>query len=169
VLYVGSLSQRKGLAYLLDAVETMGRSVELTLIGKRVAACKPLDAALQTHRWIDRLPHHGILDAMRSHDVLVFPSLFEGFGLVLTEALSQGMPILSTSHTCAPDIIEDGREGFIVPIRDADAIAEKLTLIHEDRSRLQGMKEAALQRARSMGWQIYQDGLVRTVQGVLKL
>lgn len=167
VLYVGSLSQRKGVAYLLDAVETMGRSVKLTMIGKRVGVCKALDVALQKHRWIDSLPHSGILDTMRSHDILVFPSLFEGFGLVLTEALSQGMPILSTPHTCAPDIIEDGREGFIVPIRDAAAIAEKLTCLHEDRARLQGMREAALQRARSMGWKLYQDGLVQAVKGIL--
>jgi glycosyltransferase involved in cell wall biosynthesis len=168
VLYVGGLSQRKGVAYLLDAVEALGSAVELTLIGKRVGTCKPLDAALQKHNWIDSLPHSGILEAMRAHDVLVFPSLFEGFGLVLTEALSQGMPIISTHHTCAPDIIEEGREGFIVPIRDAGAISEKLTVLNEDRDKLQAMKEAALSRASSMSWQQYQAGLVRAVQDILQ-
>lgn len=168
VLYVGSLSQRKGLADLLEATEALGRSVALTLIGKRVGTCQPLDAALQKYHWIESLPHSGILEAMRSHDVLVFPSLFEGFGLVLTEALSQGMPVISTPHTCAPDIIEDGREGFIVPIRDAEAIAGKLNLLHEDRVRLQGMKEAALLRARTMSWERYQENLVRTVGEILK-
>jgi len=169
VLYVGGLSQRKGVAYLLDAVEALGSAVELTLVGKRVGECKPLDIALQKYRWIDSLPHSGILEVMREHDVFVFPSLFEGFGLVLTEALSQGMPIISTHHTCAPDIIEDGREGFIVPIRDAAAISEKLTLLNEDRDRLQQMKEAALQRARSMSWQLYKDSLVQTAKEILQL
>ena len=169
VLYVGGLSQRKGVAYLLDAVEALGSAVELTLIGKRVSDCAPLDAALKKFRWIDSLPHAGILEAMREHDVLVFPSLFEGFGLVLTEALSQGMPIISTNHTCAPDIIKDGREGFIVPIRDAVAISEKLSLLHEDRDRLQQMKEAALQRAATMSWELYKDGLVHAAKGILQL
>ncbi|MGZ0706802.1 glycosyltransferase family 4 protein [Coraliomargarita sp. W4R53] len=168
VLYVGGLSQRKGVAYLLDAVEALGSSVELTLIGKRVGECKPLDDALLKYRWIDSLPHCDILAAMRQHDVLVFPSLFEGFGLVLSEALSQGMPIISTRHTCAPDIIEDGVEGFIVPIRNAAAISEKLALLNEDRDRLQQMKEAALVRAASMSWQRYQDTLVQTVKNILE-
>ncbi|CAA6693500.1 MULTISPECIES: glycosyltransferase family 4 protein [unclassified Lentimonas] len=169
VLYVGGLSQRKGVAYLLDAVEALGSAVELTLIGKRVSECAPLDAALKKFHWIDSLPHSEILNTMREHDVLVFPSLFEGFGLVITEALSQGIPIISTSHTCAPDIIEDGREGYIVPIRDAAAISEKLTRLHEDRDHLQQMKEAALQRAATMSWELYKDGLVHAAKHILKL
>lgn len=168
VLYVGGLSQRKGLSYLLDAVEQLGNAVELTIIGKRVADCAPLDAALKRHRWIESLPHAGILKAMRAHDVFVFPSLFEGFGLVLTEALSQGMPIISTAHTCAPDIIEHGKEGFIVPIRDADAIAEKLSLLHANRDQLQAMKEAALNTARNTTWAAYENGLAEAVRSILE-
>ncbi len=164
VLYVGSLSQRKGLAYLLDAVHELGGSVELTLVGKRVADCEPLDRALETYRWIDALPHVEILRLMREQDVLVFPSLFEGFGLVLTEALSQGMTIISTPHTCAPDIIEDGKEGFIVPIRDAVAIAEKLTVLHRDRERLHAMKSAALVAAQNTTWRNYARALLAAVQ-----
>ena len=167
VLYVGGLTQRKGIAYLLEAVEQLGSSVELTIIGKRVADCKPLDAALRKYNWIDSLPHSGILDAMRSHDVFVFPSLFEGFGLVLTEALSQGLPIIATDHTCAPDIIEDGKEGFIIPIRNADAIAAALTSLQQDRPRLQAMKTHALKRAGEMGWQIYKDQLVKVVGHII--
>jgi len=100
--------------------------------------------------------------------VFVFPSLFEGFGLVLTEALSQGIPIISTAHTCAPDIIEDGKEGFIVPIRDATAIAEKLSLLHADRDQLQAMKEAALDTARNTTWAAYKNGLAAAVQDILE-
>ncbi|MGJ8651212.1 MAG: glycosyltransferase family 4 protein [Opitutaceae bacterium] len=168
VLYVGSLSQRKGLSYLLQAVEMLGDSVELTLIGKRVADCAPLDAALQKYNWIESLPHQQILEAMQSHDVFVFPSLFEGFGLVITEALSQGMPIIATSHTCAPDIIEDGKEGFIVPIRDAVAIASKLECLAKDRDLLAGMQASALETASRTTWQNYSSKLVDTVKTVLK-
>lgn len=167
VLYVGSLSQRKGLSYLLEAIEALGKSVELTLIGKRVADCKPLDAALQKYNWIESLPHQQILDAMQTHDVFVFPSLFEGFGLVITEALSQGMPIIATSHTCAPDIIEHGKEGFIVPIRDADAIASKLERLANDRDLLAEMQSAALITASRTTWQNYSRKLVETVQTTL--
>jgi glycosyltransferase involved in cell wall biosynthesis len=169
VLYVGGLSQRKGLSYLLDAVTQSGVPIELTLVGKRIADCAPLDAALKQHHWIESLPHDQILAVMREHDVFVFPSLFEGFGLVLTEALSQGLPIISTTHTCAPDIIQDGREGFIVPIRDSDAIAEKLTLLSEDRNRLQEMKNAALENARKRTWKTYEQQLALEVSRIINI
>lgn len=164
VLYVGGLSQRKGVADLLKAVAQIEGDVELTLVGKRIAGCAPLDAALQRYKWIDSLPHEKILSTMRAHDVLVFPSLFEGFGLVLTEALSQGLPIISTNHTCAPDLITDGKEGFIVPIRDPDAIADRLTKLSEDRSLLQQMKCHALEAARAHTWSNYHDGIVAAVR-----
>ncbi|MEM8867172.1 MAG: glycosyltransferase family 4 protein [Verrucomicrobiota bacterium] len=168
VLYVGSLGQRKGLSYLLDAIDALGDSVELTIVGRRVADCAPLDAALEHHNWIESLPHSRILETMRQHDVFVFPSLFEGFGLVLTEALSQGLPIIATAHTCAPDIIEDGKEGFIVPIRDAESIATKLQFMNGNPEGLREMKEAAIQASQRITWQRYRNGLASAVKGFLE-
>lgn len=168
VLYVGSLSQRKGLADLLDAISSVGEAAELTIIGRRVGSCKPLDAALRQHRWIESLPHTEILREMRQHDVLAFPSLFEGFGLVITEALSQGIPVIATDHTCAPDIITDGQEGYIVPIRNPSAIAEKLILLHDDRELLDKMKEDALSCAASLSPLRYTEQLIECIQQELK-
>src|SRR5690606_19612720 len=114
VLFVGSLGQRKGLRYLLEAMDHLGGGFELTLIGRPGAAnCAPLTKALQTHRHIAALPHQDILAEMRRHHVLVFPSLFEGFGLVLLEAMACGLPVIATPHTAAPDLIESAKEGFI--------------------------------------------------------
>ena len=85
VLYVGSLGQRKGLSYALEAVKLLGQQVSLTLIGKPTALnCLPLNSALQYHEHISSLPHHRILEQMRRHDVLLFPTLFDGYGLVIT-------------------------------------------------------------------------------------
>ena len=93
VLYVGSLGQRKGLSYALEAIGSLGTQVSLTLIGNPTSSsCKPLLSALGRHRHITSLPHHQILERMRQHDVLLFPTLFDGCGLVITEALSQGLP-----------------------------------------------------------------------------
>ncbi len=166
VLYVGGLTQRKGLAYLLEAAERLGNAIELTIVGKRVGECKPLDTALPRYRWIDSLPHSEILELMHQQDVFVFPSLFEGFGLVMTEALSQGLPIIATPHTCAPDIIEDGKEGIITPIRDSEAICNALEALDQDRDRLHAMKEHALKRAAEITWANYQTQLVAAVHAL---
>ncbi len=169
ILFVGSLGQRKGLAYLLEAVEQMGDRVELTLVGRKSATCPPLEKALNQHHWIESLAHPQILQIMSEQDVLVFPSLFEGFGLVLTEALSQGLPIITTTHTAAPDLITDGKEGFIVPIRDSEAIASRLEQLYKDPDLLQSMRQAAVTKAQSQTWQHHQDEMARALEAALNL
>lgn len=169
VLFVGGLSQRKGIADLFEAVESLKAHAKLTVIGRKPAEqCAVLDAALGKHRWIESLPREKILEEMRSHDVLVFPSLFEGFGLVVTEALSQGLPVITTPHTCGPDILENGIDGFIVPIRSPDAIAEKLERLASDRTLLAEMSQAALNKAHIMSWSNYQRHIVAIVMGFIK-
>jgi len=161
VLFVGSLGQRKGVSYLLKAVEALGTQVELTLIGHKTSDdCRPLNSATIQHRWISTLPHPEILREMSAHDVLVFPSLFEGFGLVITEALSQGLPVIATPHTAGPDVLMEGENGFIVPIRNWEAIAERLEQLHRDRDLLAKMKLSARESASINGWQKYRSRLV---------
>ena len=164
VLFVGGLGQRKGLSYLLKAVALLPESVELTLVGmKTVENCAPLNDALKRHRWIPTLPNAEVLREMCRHDVFVFPSLFEGFGLVLLEAMSQGLPVITTEHTAGPDLITEGESGFIVPIRSAQAIAEKLDLLARDSSLLSAMKTAARETAARHSWEQYRARLSAAV------
>lgn len=169
VLFAGSLGQRKGLSYLLGAVEKLKGAVEVTLLGRKVASnCAPLEAAVRKYRWLPTLAHAEVLREMRSHDVLVLPSLFEGFGLVILEAMAQGTPVITTDHTAGPDIIENGIDGFIVPIRSADAIAEKLDLLARGPEALMSMKQAAQAKARSRGWERYRERLVEVAREVME-
>lgn len=169
VLYVGSLGQRKGLSYALEAIDALGSQVSLTLIGRRTAVeCHPLNAALQRHRHIPSLPHDQILAQMRQHDVLLFPTLFDGFGLVITEALSQGLPVIATAHSGAPECIRDGVEGFIVPIRNSQAIAERLQQLADDRDQLAAMRQACLRRAGELSWAGYEQVLSAVVGEALR-
>lgn len=168
VLFAGSLGQRKGLSYLLSALDSLGTKVELTLLGRKtVDNCAPLEAAIRKHRWIPTLPHGDLLREMRQHDVLVLPSLFEGFGLVILEAMAQGLVVIATPHTAAPDIFDDGVDGFVVPIRSTAAIAEKLQLLEGDRVRLQKMKLAARQKAQLHRWEHYRTALAQLAREVV--
>jgi alpha-maltose-1-phosphate synthase len=169
ILFAGSLGQRKGLSYALRAVELIGKeSCELTLLGRKAAeGCRPLDQAVRVHRWLPSLSHARVLLEMRRHDVLIFPSLFEGFGLAITEAMSQGTPVITTAHTAGPDIIDDGVDGFIVPIRSAEAIAEKLGLLARDRERLRAMKISAREKAQRHSWENYRRALVTMAREVM--
>jgi glycosyltransferase involved in cell wall biosynthesis len=62
--------------------------------------------------------------------VHVFPTLLDGFGRNLIEAMASGLPVITTPHCAGPDLIEDGVTGFIVPIRDADAICDRLAWLY---------------------------------------
>jgi len=164
VLFVGGLSQRKGVSYLVDAVSKLGSQVEFTLIGKRVAECPALDAALQRHRWIPTLPHPAILEEMSRHDVMVLPSLFEGCALVVLESMSQGVPVIATPNTGGTHFISDGEDGFIVPIRDTEAIVEKLVLLMGDRDRLAALGRAAKRKAEQHSWKYYRERFAAIVR-----
>ncbi len=167
VIFVGALSQRKGLSYLLEAIERLGAHVSLTLLGAKVGQCRPLEQALRRHRWIPTASHSKVIEEMRLHDVLVFPSLFEGFGLVLLEAMSQGLPVITTPNTAGPDIVNDGEDGFIVPIRSAEAITAKLELLMHNPELLWTMSQAAMAKAVHLSWHAYRAQVVAKLRHIV--
>jgi glycosyltransferase involved in cell wall biosynthesis len=164
VLFVGALSQGKGIGYLLKAVETLGSDVELTLIGKRVAANEVVDAACKRWRWFQTVAHERVMEIMTESDVLVLPSLGEGFGLVVTEALACGLAVIVTPNVGASDLVCDGREGFVIPLRSADAIADRLNVLDQDRQLLAQMSRNAQLTAARQSWDVYRETWAKTVE-----
>jgi alpha-maltose-1-phosphate synthase len=167
VVFVGALGQAKGISYLLDAAARLERHVELTLIGRRVSPVVPRPEVLNRYRWLPSLPHDELLEEMSRHDVLVFPSLHEGFGLVITEAMAQGLVVITTPNTAGPDLISDGVEGFLVPIRSAVAIEEKLDFLRSHAKVLADMKEAARRKAQARQWESYREQIAAVAQAVM--
>jgi glycosyltransferase involved in cell wall biosynthesis len=110
------------------------------------------------------LPHPKLLEVMSRHHVFVFPSLAEGFGLVLPEALSSGLPLIATCNSAAPELVRDGVEGFIVAIRDPDAVAERLTLLYESEEQRYTMARAAKARAAEIKWTTFEDRIADLVR-----
>jgi alpha-maltose-1-phosphate synthase len=167
VLFVGALTQRKGIGYLVDAVKMLGSSIEFTMVGGKFGRSACIDATVREHRWIPRIPHHAVLEEMAQHDVLVLPSISEAYGLVILEALSRGLPVITTMNSGGPEIIREGQDGFFVPIRSAEAIAQKLELLNQDRNLLDHMSASAAQRAREFTWQVYRRLLATTLTQIL--
>ena len=164
LLFVGSLSQRKGVADLLEAVDGFGSKVELTLVGKKTTEeCAPLNKALTRHRWIPSLSHSEILKLMRESDVFVFPSLFEGFGLVITEAMSQGTPVITTDRTAGPDIIDHGSTGWLIKAGTTNALKESIEALLLKPEMIKEVGLAAREKARQRPWEMYGRELARSL------
>jgi starch synthase len=167
VLFVGALIQRKGISYLLDAVDRLGAEVELTIVGRRFQSNQPVDEALSRARWFETLSHGQVMDLMMESDVLLLPSLCEAFGLVVTEAMACGLPVIATPNVGAADLVGDGREGFIVPICSSEAIAERLHTLHCDRKLLAAMSRNAQATAAEQSWESYRRNFAENVGGVV--
>jgi alpha-maltose-1-phosphate synthase len=129
VLFPARLELLKGLPYLLRAWEIAALpDAELVLAGNSV---QESEAVLQSFskrnvRILPHVPRNELTALYQSADVVVLPTLSDGFGLVLLEALACGVPVITTPNSGGPDCVEEGINGFIVPIRDAEAIAVRL-------------------------------------------
>jgi glycosyltransferase involved in cell wall biosynthesis len=89
---------------------------------------------------------------MHAAHVLVLPSVFEGFGLVIPEAMATGMPVIASTHSAGPEMIREGREGFVLEPDDVDGLADRLERLASDRQRAVEMGIEAADRAREFSW-----------------
>lgn len=167
VLFAGSMSQRKGLGDLFAAMRRLKRDeVELHVMGSPQAPMEFYRAEFNGFIYEPNRSHEEVLRLMRECDVFCLPSIIEGRALVMQEAMSQGLPLIITTNTGGEDLIDEGRTGFLVPLRSPEAIAEKIAWFADHRAELADMSEAAKRKAAELTWENYG----RTVaQAVLNL
>jgi glycosyltransferase involved in cell wall biosynthesis len=165
LLFVGTINQRKGIKYLLETLRLLrSKQVELVVCGRVVDDLKIFEPFQSQVEIRPSVSFPELLRAYQEADLFVFPSVVEGFAQVLLEALSCGLPILSTTHTAAPDLIEDGIHGFVVEPRRPEFMAERIEWLIQNRSRLREMKYAARRRAEEFTWERFRRGIVASVQ-----
>jgi glycosyltransferase involved in cell wall biosynthesis len=168
LLFVGTLSQRKGIKYLIQALESLpSGAVELTICGRAVDDLELFRQCKVPIHLHPSISAEGLLDAYRSADVFVFPSLAEGFAQVLLEAMASGLPIITTTRTAGPDLIRPGREGFIIEPGSASELAIHIEKFLQDPSRIQTMGAAARHRAELFTWERFRRGVSGFVTSVL--
>lgn len=148
---------RKGLHYLLEAMSQLKLpNSELLWIGGIGEELKPILAKYNgQYRHIRRVPHSELYKYYSQASVFVSPSLEDGWGHVVTEALACGLPVICTTNTGAADMIREGIDGFIVPIRDVEGLKSKITYLYEHEEERRAMGEAALQRIQEFTWDKY--------------
>jgi glycosyltransferase involved in cell wall biosynthesis len=160
VIYAGQLTQRKGLSYLLRGYRKFRRAdTELTLVGSMVGGPGPLRPHAELFVHVPHQTRPALAHRYRSSHVFVFPTLVEGMGLVVLEAMACGLPVIVTANGPG-DIVRDGIDGFIIPERSAEAVCEKLELLYRDPERRAAMGRSAARRAREFSWQAYAAGVM---------
>jgi glycosyltransferase involved in cell wall biosynthesis len=166
LLYVGQISQRKGLSYLLEAVKKIGDpNIELVLVGGIVGAGAGLIGYDGVFRHVRNVPHHEVIALFQSADAFVYPSLHEGSALAIYEALACGLPVITTEN--AGSVVRDGMDGVIVPIRDVDALVTQILRLRDDSGLRREMAGAARLRAEDFTWVRYRERLEVILDNIL--
>ena len=161
VLMVGTVGLRKGIPYVYQAARTLEYAARFRVVGP-LNIPPPAVSKLQKYAEVTgAVPRTEVPDHYKWADVFLLPSLCEGSATVCYEALGHALPVVTTPN--AGSIVRDEKEGFIVPIRDGNAIAEALTRFVEDRALLRSLSKAARERARKGSLEAYADRLVDTL------
>jgi glycosyltransferase involved in cell wall biosynthesis len=171
IVFLGTASVRKGIGDLLDAARPLVRAgaVETWLIGARHPQALPILARhAGEFQAFGPFPREELSAWLSRCDVLVLPSVEDGFGLVMAQAMACGLPVVATANTGAEDLFTDGVEGFIVPARSPESIRERLRWMLDNRDKARDMGQAALARVkRAGGWSTYADALTNLYRSLL--
>jgi starch synthase len=157
VLFVGQLTQRKGVSYLIDAFKNarLGRSPELmfvgTPVGNSVQLLEEAGAVVLPH-----VSRHQLPQIYRRAHVFVLPSLIEGFAQTPLEAMASGVPTVVSTNTGTCDIIDSGRDGYVFAVGDTQRLSELLEALYHNPHHRRAMGQAGAQTARRNTWDKYQ-------------
>ena len=169
VLHVGGVNLRKGCHYLLQAFRALDLpDAELRFVGAVAPEMESFRERWASDRVVfqDPVPQARLVDIYGRGSVFCLASLEEGLAMVTAQAMACGLPVVATTNTGAEDLVHDHAEGFIVPIRDPDALAERLLWLYENRDARLAMGRAAHERVRSgFTWRDYGDRILRAYHG----
>jgi glycosyltransferase involved in cell wall biosynthesis len=164
VLTVGEVRLQKGAQYTCEAAKQLGKGFEFRLVGSWSFSDSARVQLSENVCIVGHVPRSEIQSHYQWADVFLFPSLCDGFGLVLLEALAAGLPVITTLNTGIA--IREGIDGFIVPIRDTRAIALRLSQLSEDPALLEEMSRSARKRSAAFSLNAYGDRLYNAISAV---
>ena len=171
VLCVGHIAFQKGVPYLLEAFEKFRHPHKrLTMVG---AVAPEMEQFLKGKQWehvefLGNVPHARMKDVMSRSHVVVFPSINDGFGMVIGEAMACGCPVISSENSGGMDLIKDGHEGYVVPIRDSASITDRLEQLAQDPVLRETMGVRSLERVASIGgWDTYGRNYVAVLEALM--
>lgn len=160
VLFVGGACLRKGIPYLLESFARLRHPrKQLTFVGTILSDVEPVIRRYAQHQPITctgPLPQSDVKDVLSRSHLLVLPSVEEGLALVQAQAMACGCPVIGTTNSGAEDLFDDGIEGFVIPIRDTEALTSRMQLLADDPDLRARMSAAALERVKGFGgWDSY--------------
>lgn len=171
IIYCGRVTISKGVHYLLQAFSDLNLpNSELWLVGTisedmklNMKRYSSTNICYQGH-----VKENELYKYYSESSVFCFPSLDDGFGMVIVQAMACGLPVICTTNTGGKDIMRDGRDGIVVPIRDVEALKEKIVYLYENPDLRKEMGQSARKRVQSgFSWKDYGEKMLAEYEAVL--
>lgn len=161
VVCVAQFNLRKGQYYLIEAWKKLNLpNSELILVGLSTDESSYL---IRNNRdlftYYPSIPNYKLKEIFHNSSIFVLPSIYDGFGLVILEAMASGLPVITTENTAGKDIIENGKDGFVVPIANIDKLAETIEKLYLDVSLREYMSTNAIEKSKYYTWESYAKNL----------
>ena len=164
ILAVGTVQPRKNYRRLMQAVEPLG--VQLVIVGKRAWLSEPIvaEAERRVHVLMPGFIEDGDLPALyRQAALLAFPSLYEGFGLPVLEAMACGTPVVASTASSVPEVV--GEAGLLVEPTNVDGWTAAMRRLLDDTALRRRLREAGLRRAAAFTWEAAAQRWLRLLRG----
>jgi len=174
ILFVGGMSIRKGIPYLLAAFSQLRHTKKrLTFVGqpdyRLIARMKEIGLWPDDACIIGHVPQNKLAKYYSTSDVLVLPSVEDGFGLVVAQALACGCPVIASTNTGASELIQECENGFVVPPQDSRSLNAALQRLADSVELRRRLREAAPHTVKAMGgWDQYGSLVAQTYRNLLQ-
>jgi len=174
VIFVGLLNLRKGVQYLIQAWNKLNlpeEQTELLLVGN---LAQDLKLVLQNMPLKKNIIFYGstsrenLRDLYGSSSVFVLPSVEDGFGMVMGEAMASGLPVICTTNTGGPDIITDQEHGFIIPAQDSDMLSEKIGWCYNNQETCKLMGKNGQEQIKKFTWDAYGEKVYEIYKSIVR-
>ena len=99
-------------------------------------------------------------------DVFILSSLWEGSSLSMLEALAAGLPVIASKYSCAPEVVTDFKEGFVIEPRDIDQMKDRIKWFYENSEKIPQMSISAREIAEKYTWDQYGENISEIIKGI---
>ncbi len=167
-IYVGGVKELKGISYLLETFARIPRNqASLTVVGKYDPSDEDTAPYAEIVNFTGSVLHSEIPEYLQEADVFIMPSLGDSFALAVMEAASCGLPLILSENTGAKDLIEEGINGFVVPIQSSESLEEKVRFFIEHPEQIEPMGKEARKTAVQYSWSRYSQDVVDAVRKIM--
>jgi glycosyltransferase involved in cell wall biosynthesis len=162
VLTVGTFSFQKGILDLVSMAEALHGKMAFSFVGSIAKEARAL------HRQVDglitflpKMKQHDLPTVYKGADLFVFPTIQDGYAVVLSQAQASGLPILATTNCAAPDLLQEAKTGWVLPIRSPSSFVDRLHWCDQHRAELAGMVRYTYHDFKPRDWNQVALDLVR--------